>query len=615
MNDDSTILISPEANLDLSVEVPTVRARDANVTLPMNESDASERFATQIGKFRVVRLLGRGGQASAYEAFDPDLQRSVVLKVYESAETVEEQEAVLREGQALARVHSPYVAQCHGADRHGHAPYLIVEHVAGETLSERIRRGQPSLEQSLEWMSRLAEGVAAIHARELLHRDLKSSNILIDGDGRPRIIDFGLATAAGKLESQVISGTPAYMAPEVARGETQRIDARADIFGLGAVFYELLTGRPPFAGQELVETWKLARAGQVRPLQEIRPDLPPAIAALVMSCLANSIDQRLASASYLATTLSQRLTELRQPAAKGLNWTLRLGKFRIRLALGVSLASLLLIASIWEIDRRLGPVERDVAFGPTASEPFGLATGAMNGTPDSGPGMAAMQTAHDLRDLPEAASQATVAGAEDAKSKRDFDVRGATRKEKLLRYGANAPSPDSQHMPLAVDKLGEESFFRVRPTTGGLMDDDAWQVAANDRFQLEFTTKQACQAAVYLERADGTVTQLVPNGQGDAGVVVAGQTLTWPGSREAQEAANSPWIVRGNSLLHIVVREPDWKPALEWDDQSYAEFSTPQRLELWRNEIRPIETRATEARATGTRANGYFRMPIITEKP
>lgn len=605
MNDHSTQLFSPSAsqsaNQDVSVEIPTVRASLEDATQPAPVRADAELFVTQIGKFRVVRLLGRGGQASAYEAFDPDLQRSVVLKVYDSAESAEEQETVLREGQSLARVRSPYVAQCHGAERHGKTPFLIVEHVSGETLSERIRREPPTLVQALEWMNHLAEGVAAIHACGLLHRDLKPSNILIDQEGRPRIIDFGLATAVGDLESQVISGTPAYMAPEVARGESQRIDARADVFGLGAVFYELLTGRPPYAGKEPVEIWKLAREGRVTPVQEVRANVPAPIAKLCMDCLTPTPDLRLESAAKLADCLAGRVAELRRPATKGLSWTLRLGRFRIRLALGVSLATILLILGVFQFERFSAPEGRDVAVAPgshVTEMPAGNSFEAMAG-PQTPPAMG-LDTKADEPTATDVGSHSTKsknspgpsAANRDADLKRSVDPhtipnRKAGEFDPPRSVADSLPDQDPEALARSSNSLRGVSLdsLRVELRTGEQSTNGIWHVARHVRLKMRVTAKRDCQAALYLEREDGSITQLVPNNVGDSGTLAAGQVATWPSAESPLPATRSPWDASDKSNLHLVVREPEWKPDLDWGDGSFVEYRSTEQVERWHKEL------------------------------
>ncbi|MFO0869623.1 MAG: serine/threonine-protein kinase [Pirellulales bacterium] len=308
------------------------------------------------GKYEVRRLLGRGGQASAVLAWDPDLRRQVVLKIYRAVRTPSDCELVLQEGRALARVRSPFVAQCYGAERQAGVPYLVMEYVEGETLAD-VNRGRPlGLDRALELVGQVAEGVEAIHAVGLLHRDLKPSNIVIGADGRPRLIDFGLAAALGSDQLNQISGTPAYMAPEQARGETALIDRRTDIFGLGAVLYELLAGRPPYLGESLESVWQQARLGTIVSLRERVAGIRPAVNDLCMRSLERSPTARFASAADFRAAVEA----LRRGPGGSWSVTLGLGKWRIRLALGLSIFGLVVALTVpavyepgWQVASRM----------------------------------------------------------------------------------------------------------------------------------------------------------------------------------------------------------------------------------------------------------------------
>jgi hypothetical protein len=308
------------------------------------------------GKYRVVRPLGHGGQAATRLAFDPDLQRHVVLKVFHQAHTPQEQEVVLREGRALARVRSPYVAQCLAAERQDGVPYLVVEYVAGPSLAERHRERPLTPDQAAELVRQLAEGLAAVHASGLLHRDLKPANVLVGEGGRPRLIDFGLAVPVASDELARVSGTLAYMPPEQARGEVERIDPRSDVYGLGAVLYELLTGRPPHQGKTQDKLWRAACRGDVVPPRQVNPHVPAALERLCVKALAADPADRYASAAALADGLRRYLARPRRLA-------LAAGTVAALLVLGV-VAGLIVAAT-----RRTSP---DVAGTPSTGSSASL---------------------------------------------------------------------------------------------------------------------------------------------------------------------------------------------------------------------------------------------------
>lgn len=183
----------------------------------------------RLGKYAVVGPLGRGGQGSAFLARDPDVGRLVVLKRYHAAG-----EDAAKEAKALCRVRSPYTAQCHDLMRHEGELFLVMEYIPGRSLSEVLAQGRPAPNAAARLAEQVAEGLEAVHACGLVHRDVKPSNVVVGDDGLARLVDFGLAAHLGSADLDSLSGTPPYMAPEQARCQWERIDARTDVYGLGA---------------------------------------------------------------------------------------------------------------------------------------------------------------------------------------------------------------------------------------------------------------------------------------------------------------------------------------------------------------------------------------------
>jgi hypothetical protein len=329
-----------------TVDVPVSSGASRNTSV--DESRPAAALAAgevpqKVGKFKVLRKLGQGGQAITLLAFDPDLRRQIVLKLYHSARTADEKEMVLREGQSLARVRSPYVAQCYSVERFEGMPYLVMEYVPGRTLAEENKARPVSVERALELTEHLAEGLAAVHACGLLHRDVKPGNVLIGDDGQPRLVDFGLATPLASDDLRHLSGTLAYMAPEQARRQVERIDARTDLYGLGAVLYDLLTGRPPHQGPTRAALLDAACAGDVAPPIQGKPSVPRRVSELCMRCLARDPLQRFGTAAELAAAARQ----LRAPR----RWPLFAG---IAGGLAAALALALVLLRPWEHDPSRG---------------------------------------------------------------------------------------------------------------------------------------------------------------------------------------------------------------------------------------------------------------------
>ena len=305
----------------------------------------------QIGKYRVQRVLGCGGQAACLLAFDPDLQRHVVLKLFHVVCSTEEHHHLLQEGRALARVRSPYVAQCYGVERHEGLSYLVMEYVPGPSLAEKLNKGPFDVTEALRLVTQLAEGLAAVHACGLIHRDVKPANIILADDGRARLVDFGLAVHIASDALQEISGTPAYMAPEQARGEMERVDQRSDLFGLGAVLYEMVVGRPLRQARDRMELLRLAQQGTMPAAHEFPAEVPARVVALCRWCLMADPLARPASALELKHAIEKLLRPPIRPVHR-----LALGA-----GLGVAAAAGLVLALSLATRSKTGPEDAAAA--------------------------------------------------------------------------------------------------------------------------------------------------------------------------------------------------------------------------------------------------------------
>jgi serine/threonine-protein kinase len=253
-------------------------------------------------RYRIQRLLGKGGMGAVYLADDEVLHELVALKVISSAFAADEQAMIARfrrEAAAARKVSSPNVIRIHdlGEARPG-LLYLSMEYFAGRTLSEVIvQRGFVPLDDARDILKQIASGLDAAHQAGVVHRDLKPSNVLVGERGAVKLIDFGLATTAmaeGLTATGTILGTPHYMAPEQVRGKT--VDARGDIYALGAVAYHLICGRPPFSGDNPIAIGFAHITEAPVPPRQLRKDCPPALEAAILAALAKSPDERPASA-------------------------------------------------------------------------------------------------------------------------------------------------------------------------------------------------------------------------------------------------------------------------------------------------------------------------------
>jgi serine/threonine protein kinase len=283
--------------------------------------------------YELLAELGRGGMGVVYKARHTHLNRLVALKmvlhgVYSSPDSRARFRA---EAEAVARLHHPHIVQVFSWGEHSDLPFLVMEFVDGGSLDQRIARRPQPPGDSARVMMLLARAVHATHKAGIVHRDLKPANVLLASPadepalnsayGWPKIGDFGLARLSGGLPGLTASfgvlGTPQYMAPEQAAGKTAEVGTLTDIYALGAILYELLTGHPPFRGQNQLETLEQVKTLPPRPPHELCPDVPPVLEALCLRCLAKTPEERPATAADLAEDLRRYLEG--QPVALGLS--------------------------------------------------------------------------------------------------------------------------------------------------------------------------------------------------------------------------------------------------------------------------------------------------------
>jgi len=262
----------------------------------------------RIGHYEVLQILGKGGFGIVFRAFDDVLQRVVAVKVMapQLAATSPARKRFLREARTSAAVRHENVVQVYEVAEHP-LPYLAMEFIPGETLQERLNRiGPLEVAEVVRIGRQIAEGLAAAHATDLVHRDIKPSNILLEsGQLKAKLTDFGLARAADDAsisQSGIIAGTPMYMAPEQALGH--KLDQRADLFSLGSVFYQMVSGRPPFRANGTVAVLKRVAEDTPRDIREIIPEVPQWLCKVIAKLHEKNPDQRFQSAREVADVLA-----------------------------------------------------------------------------------------------------------------------------------------------------------------------------------------------------------------------------------------------------------------------------------------------------------------------
>src|SRR5215475_11242792 len=327
----------------------------------------------RLGPYEVVALLGAGGMAEVYRARDTRLGREVAVKVVSEALGADGAfvERFEREARLVGSVNHPNVVALHDVGVHDGKPYFVTELLQGETLRARLENGAVPLPTALTWATQMAQGLAAAHEHGIVHRDFKPENVLVTRDGHVKLLDFGIAkviaaaqglqppggagphylqdetvaSASGKTGTGLVIGTPGYMSPEQVRGDP--VDARTDLFSLGAVLYELLSGRRAFAAASGVES--------AYAILHQEPEPPPAtvpiaVTQVVRRCLEKEPGRRFQSARDLAfhlealrapTTATERATSAPE--------TRRLPRWWLAVAATLGLA---LSGVIWVVESR-----------------------------------------------------------------------------------------------------------------------------------------------------------------------------------------------------------------------------------------------------------------------
>ena len=286
---------------------------------------AESPIGQNLGHFQILSLLGKGGMGEVYQARDMKLDRTVALKILSPVVAMngERMQRFVREAKAASALNHPNVAHIYEIGEADGVSFIAMEYVEGQTLDARIN-GQPmAICEVVEIGSQIADALSEAHRKGITHRDIKPANVMLNERGQVKVLDFGLAKVAqptvpklagdiGTTASGVVMGTVPYMSPEQAMGE--EVDHRSDIFSLGVVFYEMMTGRRPFAGATRSETIAAILRDEPSPLSEQVPNCPSSLERIVNSCLAKAPVARYQTTSEVVAELRVAIAEGNQSA-------------------------------------------------------------------------------------------------------------------------------------------------------------------------------------------------------------------------------------------------------------------------------------------------------------
>jgi serine/threonine-protein kinase len=306
---DPRTLCGDDTRLAAALDERIQKRRRLQALLALPSGPGGDRAAPplpEIPGHEVLGRIGRGGMGIVYRARDVRLGRVVALKTLAEARyaTGEQVERFLDEARAVARLQHPNIVGIHAIGEHEGQPYLSLEYVDGDSLARRLADGPMAPRAAAELIETLARAIDAAHRAGVVHRDLKPANVLMTADGVPKVGDFGLAklmdSESARTWSGQVLGTPSYMAPEQAEGHSGRAGPPADVYALGAILYQALTGRPPFLGDSALETLKLVAGTDPVPPTRLRPGVPRDLETICLKCLEKDPSRRYESAAAMA---------------------------------------------------------------------------------------------------------------------------------------------------------------------------------------------------------------------------------------------------------------------------------------------------------------------------
>ena len=315
-SEEGKLLLETLALLSTAAETWRDPNRGGTAAISLKAKCPTRTLPSMIGRYQIRGVIGSGGMGEVFEGFDPQLDRRVAVKVPHCDRLATNwsrfSERFIREARSAAAVRHAHICPVYDTGQHDDRPYVVMAFVEGESLETVLSRGRiEDVRRAVELTAQVAEALGAIHLHGIIHRDLKPGNILIDRSGFAVLTDFGLAVSVVNVErltsDGLIVGTPVYMSPEQAAGENSTLTPAADIYSLGSVFYEMLTGSVPFRAP-LLELLQRIKSEPPPPVMQLRPEVDPALSAIALKAMAKLPDDRFTSAEKMAAALREWLS-------------------------------------------------------------------------------------------------------------------------------------------------------------------------------------------------------------------------------------------------------------------------------------------------------------------
>jgi predicted ATPase len=292
-----------------SVSQTPSSAGETRTAAPTNPAPTDDRIPARLGRYEVLAELGHGGFGTVYVGHDPMLGRRVAIKVPRRGRSATELDGLLKEARRLAQLRHPGIVTVYDVGVEEHLCFIVTDLLEGQSLAAALKCRKFDWDESAKLVAAVADALAHAHALSMIHRDVKPGNVFLTQDGRPVLLDFGLAVS--DLEAVralgLVIGTPTYMSPEQARGESHRIDGRTDIYSLGTVLYQLLCGRAPFRSDDSLELMRRITDDDPQPPRQIVPHIPPGVEAVCLKAMAKRMADRFTTAGDFAAALRSEL--------------------------------------------------------------------------------------------------------------------------------------------------------------------------------------------------------------------------------------------------------------------------------------------------------------------